>query len=340
MDVQVCTSCDVAIVGGGPVGLFAVFQAGMLGMTSCVVDALDVIGGQCSVLYPEKPIYDIPGYPEIKAQDLVDSLYKQAAPFKPFYVLGEIVESITEENEGFIIVTNKRTRIRCKALIIAAGAGRFGPNRPPIDGILEYEGKSIFYSVREIEKFSGKKVVIAGGGDSAADWAANLAKVAEKLYVVHRRRSFRCAPSTLKELEELSGSGSIDILVPYQLAGLAGENGILHNVVVSNISTKEEKEIEADYLLPFFGISANLGPIVNWDLGVEGYQIPVEQSTCRTRRSRIYAIGDVASYACKIKLILVGFSEASLACQDIRSVLFPDAPLNFVYSTTKGIPTI
>lgn len=338
--MQVDTSCDIAIVGAGPVGLFAVFQAGMLGMTSCVIDALDVVGGQCSVLYPEKPIYDIPGYSEIKAQDLVDNLYKQAAPFKPVYVLGEMVESITEEGEGLTIVTSKSTKIHCKAVIIAAGAGGFGPNRPPINGILEYEGTSVFYSVREIEKFSGKKVVIAGGGDSAADWAVNLAKIAEKLCVVHRRRSFRCAPNTLKELEELAESGLIEILVPYQLAGLTGRGGALESVIVSNISTKEEKAIEADYLLPFFGISANLGPIVNWDLGVEGYQIPVEQSTCRTRRDRVYAIGDVAAYARKIKLILVGFSEAALACQDIRNMLFPDTPLNFVYSTTKGVPTI
>lgn len=337
--MRVYTS-DLAIVGAGPVGLFAVFQAGMLGMTSCVVDALDVVGGQCSVLYPEKPIYDIPGYTEIKAQDLVDSLYKQAAPFKPVYVLGHIVEGITEEEGGFLVVTNKGAWVRCRAVIIAAGAGGFGPNRPPISGIMEYEGKSVFYSVRQVDKFSGRKVVIAGGGDSAADWAVSLSKVASKLYVIHRRRSFRCAPSTLKELEELAEKGLIEVLVPYQLAGLTGADGVLNGVTVSNISTKEEMTISADYLLPFFGISANLGPIINWGLGVEGYQIPVEQSTCRTRRSKIYAVGDVASYACKIKLILVGFSEAALACQDIRNVLFPDAPLNFVYSTTKGIPVV
>ncbi|WP_410519528.1 NAD(P)/FAD-dependent oxidoreductase [Candidatus Anaplasma sp. TIGMIC] len=333
------SSCDVAIIGAGPVGLFTVFQAGMLGMSTCVVDSLDILGGQCSVLYPEKPIYDIPGYPEITASALVDKLKEQAAPFKPTYIMGQTVENIVEKEDCFILETNKNVQIRCKAVIIAAGAGGFGPNRPPLDGIAEYEGRSVLYSVGQISTFSNKKVVIAGGGDSAADWAVNLAKVAEKLYVVHRRRSFRCAPNTLKELEELASAGKIEVLVPYQLANLTGSEGNLDSVIVRNISTKEEISIAADFLLPFFGISANLGSIVNWGLGVDGFHIPVQQSNCRTIRNKIYAVGDIATYTGKIKLILVGFSEAALACQDIRCVLFPEIPFNFQYSTSKGLPT-
>ncbi|ANC34327.1 ferredoxin--NADP(+) reductase [Anaplasma phagocytophilum str. Norway variant2] len=331
---------DVAIVGAGPVGLFTVFQAGMLGMNSCVIDALDIVGGQCAVLYPEKPIYDIPGYPMITAQDLVNNLQKQAEPFAPVYIMGQFVESISEGPDCFVLQTNKGTSVKCRAIIVAAGSGGFGPNRPPLDGIMEYENKSVFYNVSQMATFKNKKVVIAGGGDSAADWAVNLSEVADKLYVIHRRKSFRCAPNTLKKLEELADEGRINVLIPYQLAGLDGENGELRSVVVRNITTKEEISIEADFLLPFFGISANLGEIVNWGLGVEGFQIPVEQSTCRTRRSKIYAVGDIAAYPGKIKLILVGFSEAALACQDIRAVLFPDTPLNFQYSTSKGIPTL
>ncbi|MFV9839239.1 MAG: NAD(P)/FAD-dependent oxidoreductase, partial [Aaplasma endosymbiont of Hyalomma asiaticum] len=253
---------------------------------------------------------------------------------------GHVVELISEYPDSFLLTTSKNATVKCRAIIIAAGAGGFGPNRPPIEGIAEYEGKSVLYSVDQISKFRGKKVVIAGGGDSAADWAVNLAKVTDKLRIVHRRGSFRCAPNTLKELEERAKCGNIDILVPYQLKGLLGSNGMLDSVLVRNISTKEDVSIEADYLLPFFGISANLGPIVNWDLEVEGFHIPIQQSTCRTVRNRVYAVGDIATYPGKIKLILVGFSEAALACYDIRSVLFPDTPMNFQYSTSKGIPTL
>ena len=339
MDVH--ATCEVAIIGAGPVGLFTVFQAGMLGMTSCVIDALDIKGGQCAALYPEKPIYDIPGYKEITAQDLVDKLALQAEPFRPQYIMGQVVEELMEENESsFILTTNKGINVRCNAVVVAAGGGGFGPNRPPLEGITDYEDKSVFYSVNQISAFRNKKVVIAGGGDSAADWAVNLSKVADKLYIVHRRRAFRCAPNTLKELEALASSGLIEILVPYQLKGLSGSDGVLNSVIVSNISTKEDISVRADYLLPFFGISANLGPIVNWDLGVEGFHIPIEQSTCRTSRSRVYAVGDIATYPGKIKLILVGFSEAAIACNDIRSVLFPNTPLNFQYSTSKGVPAL
>ena len=331
-------SSDLAIIGAGPVGLFAVFQAGMLGMRSCVVDALDIIGGQCKVLYPEKPIYDIPGYKMITGSELIDNLVDQAESFNPVYLLGRVVENIEEVEGGFTLTTDKGDKINSKAIMIAAGSGKFGPNRPPINGILEYENKSVFYHVTNKAMFSGKRVAIAGGGDSALDWAIELAKITEKLYLIHRRKTFRCAPNSLKVLEDLINDGSIELMTPYQLASILGKDGMLEEVRICDISSKEEISLKVDFLLPFFGISANLGPILNWGLGVERFHIPVDQATCRTSRDKIYAVGDVAHYQGKLKLILVGFSEVALACHDIYKVLFPDTPLNFTYSTSKGIP--
>ncbi|MFV9893067.1 MAG: NAD(P)/FAD-dependent oxidoreductase [Anaplasma ovis] len=336
--VKIHATSDIAVVGAGPVGLFTVFQAGMLGMSTCVIDALGEVGGQCAVLYPEKPIYDIPAYPVTLARDLVSNLKRQADPFKPTYLLGHTAEQVLEEGEYFVVVTDKEVGVRCRAIIIAAGSGGFGPNRPPLDGITEYEDKSIFYHVSDVSRFHGKRVVIAGGGDSAADWAVSLSEVADSVHVIHRRHSFRCAPNTLRNLEGLAERGQIKLLVPYQLAGLEGNDGILSGVIIRNIVSKEEIRIDADFLLPFFGISAKLGPIANWGLGVESFYIPIDQSTCRTARARIYAVGDVAHYQGKLKLILVGFSESALACHDIYKVLFPDTPLNFQYSTSKKMP--
>ncbi|KAA8472493.1 NAD(P)/FAD-dependent oxidoreductase [Anaplasma marginale] len=336
--VKIHATSDVAIIGAGPVGLFTVFQAGMLGMSACVIDALSEVGGQCAVLYPEKPIYDIPAYPVTLARDLVNNLKRQADPFKPTYLLGHTAEQVLEEGEHFVVVTDKKVGVRCRAIVIAAGSGGFGPNRPPLDGITEYEDKSVFYHVSDVSRFRGKRVVIAGGGDAAADWAVSLSEVADSVHVIHRRHSFRCAPNTLRNLESLAERGQIKLLVPYQLAGLAGSDGMLNGVIIRNISSKEETRIDADFLLPFFGISAKLGPIANWGLGVESFYIPIDQSTCRTARTRIYAVGDVAHYQGKLKLILVGFSESALACHDIYKVLFPETPLNFQYSTSKKMP--
>lgn len=328
---------DIAVIGAGPVGLFAVFEAGMLKMKCHVIDALDFLGGQCTALYPEKPIYDIPGLPKIEAENLIRNLEEQAAPFNPVFHLGQTVEKLERAAGGFTIVTSKGTNINCKAVLIAAGCGAFGPNRPPLDGIEQYEGKSVFYLVARKEEFRGKKVVIAGGGDSAVDWAIVLADIAKKVYVIHRRDKFRCAPESAAKLKELSESGKIDMVIPYQLHSLEGENGKLSAV---NVSTMEGdiKKLEADYLLPFFGLSMELGPIANWGLGIDKNHITIDPATCATSETGIYAVGDIATYPKKLKLILCGFSEAAMACHAIYPSVHPDAVLHFEYSTSKGVP--
>ncbi|MEI6730227.1 MAG: NAD(P)/FAD-dependent oxidoreductase [Pseudomonadota bacterium] len=328
---------DIVIIGAGPVGLFAIFQAGMLGMKCHVVDALDAIGGQCAALYPEKPIYDIPAYPSIDAIDLVEKLKQQAAPFAPEYHLGERVEQITGDgSSGFTITTSKNTKISCKAIIIAAGCGAFGPNRPPLEGLEQYEGKSVFYLVNKREDFRGKKVVIAGGGDSAVDWAISLAELAEKIYVVHRRPKFRCLPESTSKLEELSKNGNVELVIPYQLAGLQGKDGKLEQVIVETLDG-EKRQLQADILLPFFGLSMELGPIANWNLALNENHIIVDSTTCSTDTQGIFAIGDIANYPGKLKLILSGFAEAATACHAARNFIHPNEVLHFEYSTTKGV---
>ncbi len=230
---------DIVVIGAGPAGLFAVFEAGMLKMHCHVVDTLDMTGGQCAALYPEKPIYDIPGYPAIDAQELVTKLEQQAAPFEPKFHLGERVEKVeshkTDAGTSFTLTTSKNTVIHCKAIIIAAGCGAFGPNRPPLDGLEAYEGKSIFYMVSKREDYRDKTIVIAGGGDSAVDWAISLGSVAKKIYVVHRRAKFRCAPESAAKLAELAKGDVVEMVIPYQLAGLEGENGKLRSVIVETL---------------------------------------------------------------------------------------------------------
>ena len=260
---------DIVIIGAGPVGLFTVFEAGMLKMKCHVVDALEFIGGQCTALYPEKPIYDIPAHPAINAEDLIANLQKQAEPFKPTFHLGQVVEKVEKHDDGsFTLTTSKNTVIKCKAVIIAAGSGAFGPNRPPLNDIESYEGKSVRYMVGRRKEFLDKNIVIAGGGDSAVDWAISLAYIAKKIYVVHRRAKFRCAPESYDRLVRLAEEKTIELVIPYQLHSLEGENGELHSV---NVSTMEGdvRSIEADYLLPFFGLSMNLGPIAEWGLNLD-----------------------------------------------------------------------
>ncbi|WCR57568.1 NAD(P)/FAD-dependent oxidoreductase [Wolbachia endosymbiont of Ctenocephalides felis wCfeJ] len=328
---------DIVIVGAGPVGIFTAFQAGMLDMRCHIIDILNRAGGQCVALYPEKPIYDIPGYPVITAQRLIEQLMEQASPFEPVYHLGQRVEKILDnDSQNFTVITSTGMEIKCKAVIIAAGNGMFEPNRPPLSGILEYENKSVFYSVNKISDFQDKTIVIAGGGDSAADWTIELSKVAKKIYVVHRRKEFRCAPEMRNKLELLENNEKIELIVPYQLHGLAGSDGQLSAAIVKNIASGEEKEISADFLLPFFGLSMNLGPISNWDLKLEHSRIVVDQATLRTSRDRIYAIGDMATYLGKLKLILNGFAESAMACYDIHKVIH-NSPVNFQYSTSKGV---
>ena len=329
-------STDVVIIGAGPVGLFAVFECGMMKMKSHVIDALDFIGGQCTALYPEKPIYDIPAHPRIDAADLIKNLEAQAAAFSPTYHLGQQVVSYTEDADGITVKTNKGNEIKAKALIIAAGCGAFGPNRPPLAGIEQYEGKSVFYMVARKEDYRGKKVVIAGGGDSAVDWALSLHDVAAKVYVVHRRDKFRCTPDSQDKLFELARNGKVEMVIPFQLEGLEGANGKLSSVICQSMEGQELK-LEADILLPFFGLAMELGPIANWGLNLAHNHIKVEPTTARTSQHRVFAIGDIATYENKLKLILCGFSEAAFAAHAIYPLVHKEA-YHFQYSTSSGVP--
>lgn len=328
---------DVAIIGAGPVGLFAVFELGMLKITSVVIDTLPAVGGQCTALYPEKPIYDIPGFPSVDAADLITNLEKQAAPFAPRYVLGEqVVQCSKRETGDWLLVTNKGTRIAAKAIVIAAGCGAFGPNRPPLAGIEAYEASSVHYMVARREDFRGKNIVIAGGGDSAVDWAVSLAELANKIYVVHRRDKFRAAPDMVDKMQALAKTGTIEMVVPYQLEGLEGANGNLSAVIVKNMDGSS-RTLAAEHLLAFFGLSMELGPIANWGLGLTGNHIAVARGTMATNVPGIFAIGDIATYDHKLKLILCGFAEAAEAAHAIRDIVYPGVAYHFEYSTTKGV---
>jgi thioredoxin reductase (NADPH) len=329
---------DVAIIGAGPVGLFAVFECGMLGLKCHVVDALAAPGGQCSALYPEKPIYDIPGHPTIEAAALIARLEEQAAPFAPVYHLDQQVDGLAPiAGGGFRLTTARGTVIAAKAVIVAAGVGAFGPNRPPLDGIEDYEGKSVFYLVTRREAFRGQRIVIAGGGDSAVDWAISLADVAAQVMVVHRRAKFRAAPESAARLDALAKAGRIELVIPYQLAGLEGADGQLAAVAVADLDGRTRR-LAADVLLPFFGLSMNLGPIAQWGLALEHHHIAVAPATCMSSVPGIFAIGDIAAYPGKLKLILSGFAEAALAAHAIHPLLHPGEALHFEYSTTKGVP--
>ena len=328
---------DIAVIGAGPVGLFAIFEAGMLKMRCQVIDALDSTGGQCTALYPEKPIYDIPGHPAIAAADLIDRLVEQAAPFAPVYHLGQQVETLTPIDGGFRLTTSAGLTLEAKAVFIAGGCGAFGPNRPPLAGIESYEGKSLFYFIKRKDELRGKRVVIAGGGDSAVDWAIALAGVAAHVSVIHRRDKFRAAPESAKRLQDLAASGQIELVVPYQLEGLSGENGQLTAVVVKDLDGMI-RQLPADVLLPFFGLSMNLGPIGQWGLNLERNHIAVDPATCATSVPGIFAIGDIAHYPGKLKLILSGFAEAALAAHAAYPLVHPGEALHFEYSTTSGVP--
>jgi thioredoxin reductase (NADPH) len=329
---------DAIVIGGGPVGLFTVFELGMVRLRCHVVDSLEAIGGQLVALYPTKPIYDIPGYPKILAANLVDQLAAQAAPFDPTYHLGVTVTGLTREPDNRWRVTlSNGAALVAPAVIIAAGAGAFGPNRPPIENLEAYEGKSVFYLVKRQEDFAGKRVVIAGGGDSAADWAIALADVAAKVMVVHRRAKFRCAPDSESKMQAMAKSGAIEMVIPYQLKALDGADGQLSAVILADLEGGE-KRLDADVLLPFFGLAGDLGPIAQWGLGLDGYAIKIDPSTCGTNLPGVFAVGDIASYAGKLKLILQGFAEAAVAAHAAHTVVHPGQALHFEYSTTTGVP--
>lgn len=345
---------DVAIIGAGPTGLFCVFECGMLGLRCHVVEALEEVGGQCAALYPEKPIYDIPGHPHIDAQDLVDRLVEQAAPFAPVYHLGHQVTELRRLDEGsdgapggWRLVTDRGVTIEASAVIVAAGVGAFGPKRPPLDGLHDFEnqppGHGVKYLVKRREDFRDRKVVIAGGGDSAADWAISLAEVATHVSIVHRRAKFRAAPESVSRMEALAEAGRLDIVTPFQLARLEGEGGELTAVVVADLDGNERR-IEADVLLPFYGVSAHLGPIEDWGFEVDHKHIKVDPGTMAPlpadggARPGLFVVGDIATYPGKLKLILTGFAEAAIAAHGAHGAARPDEELHFEYSTTKGPP--
>jgi thioredoxin reductase (NADPH) len=328
---------DVAIVGAGPVGLFAVFELGMLKLSSVLIDALAEVGGQCAALYPEKPIYDIPAHPAIEAGALISALEAQIAPFAAPRLLGRQVNGLAGERGAFTLTTDQGDTIRAKAVVLAAGAGAFGPNRPPLEGLPAYEATgAVQYYVRRREDLRGKRVVIAGGGDSAVDWALALKDIA-RVSVVHRRAKFRAAPESAAQLDEAAAKGEIEMVIPYQLHGLTGADGILSAVEVATLDGAV-KALPADVLLPFFGLSMDLGPIAAWGLQSEMHHVRVDPATGETSLPGVFAIGDVATYPGKLKLILQGFSEAAVAAHAIHPIVHPGQALHFEYSTSKGVP--
>lgn len=329
---------DIAIIGAGPVGLFAVFEAGLLKMRCHLIDALPQIGGQLSEIYPRKPIYDIPGYPSIDAQDLVDELMKQIEPFGPTFTLGERVERLEKQEDGsYYVIGNEGTIIHAPVVVIAAGLGSFEPRRPEIPGILDYEGKAgVNYFVKNPETYRDKKVLIAGGGDSALDWTIFLSEVASELTLVHRSDSFRGAPDSAQKVFDLAEQGKINLILQSNLSSVHGENGQLTRVGVTDKS-KTETILDVDYLIPLFGLSPKLGPIAEWGLNIEKSAIAVDTFDYSTNVERIYAIGDINTYPGKLKLILCGFHEAALMCQSAFKYVYPDEKLSFKYTTVNGI---
>jgi thioredoxin reductase (NADPH) len=328
---------DVAIIGAGPVGMFAAFELGMLKLGCVLIDALAEVGGQCTALYPEKPIFDIPAHPAIEAGDLISNLEAQIAPFAPGRLLGRRVTSLEGGSGAFVVGTDAGDSVRCKAVIIAAGAGAFGPNRPPMEGLAAYEASgAVQYYVRQREALRGKRVVIAGGGDSAVDWALVLRGIAASIQVVHRRAKFRAAPESAAQLDAAASPGEVEMVIPYQLHALHGTNGVLETVEVADLDGNR-KALAADVLLPFFGLSMDLGPIAGWGLALERGHVGVTPATCETNIPGVFAIGDVATYPGKLKLILQGFSEAAMAAHAIHPIVHPGVALHFEYSTTKGV---
>ena len=330
---------DVLIVGAGPVGLFTVFELGQLGMKCCVVDSLEEIGGQCTALYPDKPIYDIPAFSSITADQLIKNIKEQIDPFDPVILTNQKVETLEKLNGIFEVTTSENNLIRSKCIIIAAGNGAFGPNRPPIDNIESYENKTVFYHIKDKSIFKEKRVAIAGGGDSAVDWAIELSEKCEKIFFIHRRPKLRAAPSNVEILYDLEKKGKIEMIIPYQLDLINGSDGIIENIVVKDLANNKKK-LQVDFFLPFFGLSANLGPIKDWEIEIEKNIVKVDQETCETNLQGIFAIGDVCTYPGKLKLILTGFSEAAIASHNCFKRINPEKVLHFEYSTTKGINKI
>lgn len=327
---------DLCIIGAGPVGLFAVFEAGLLKMRCHLVDALPQIGGQLSEIYPHKPIYDIPGFPEIKAQQLVDNLMEQIKPFNPGFTLGERVERLEKLDDGsFIITTNDKTQINCKVVVIAGGLGCFEPRKPDIENLELFEGKGVSYMVKDPEVYRDRKIVLAGGGDSALDWTIFLANIAKEVTLVHRGDTFRGAPDSAEKVFKLAEMGKINLVLSSHLTKING-NGHLKEITLVD-KNKQESILETDYLIPLFGLSPKLGPIADWNLNIDKSAIAVNTEDYSTNIKGIYAIGDINTYPGKLKLILSGFHEAALMNQSAFKYVYPDQKLSFKYTTVYGV---
>ena len=332
---------DILIIGAGPTGLFTVFEAGLLKLKCHLIDALPQPGGQCAELYPKKPIYDIPGFPEVLAGDLVDNLMEQIKSFEPGFTLAERAETIEKlENDTFLVTTNKGTQHNAPIVAIAGGLGSFEPRKPPIPNIADFEDKGVSYMVKDPEVYRNKKVVIAGGGDSALDWSIFLADIAEEVTLVHRRNEFRGALDSVDKVKELKDLGKINLITPAEVDGLqADENGHLSSVVIKKKSeATEEIQLEVDHFIPLFGLSPKLGPIGDWGLEIEKNAIKVDNTLdYQTNIPGIYAIGDVNTYPGKLKLILCGFHEATLMCQSAYKKIHPDKKYVMKYTTVGGV---
>ncbi len=327
---------DILIIGAGPTGLFAVFEAGLLKLKCHIIDALPQPGGQLAELYPKKPIYDIPGYPEVLAGDLVNNLMEQIKQFQPGFTLAETAETIDKLDDGtFIVTTNKGTKHHAKAIAIAGGLGTFEPRKPEIENISCYEEKGVEYFVKDPELFRDKKIVIAGGGDSALDWSIFLADVASEVTLIHRRNEFRGALDSVEKLQEYKKLGLVNLVTPAEVVRLHGDD---HLTAITINSDGQEQTIETDYFIPLFGLTPKLGPITNWGLEIEKNAIKVNNALdYQTNIDGIYAIGDVNIYPGKLKLILCGFHEATLMCQSVYNRLNPGKRYVLKYTTVSGV---
>lgn len=327
---------DILIIGAGPCGLFTVFEAGLLKLKCHLVDSLPQPGGQLTEIYPKKPIYDIPGFPDILAGDLVDNLMKQIEPFKPGFTLGERAETIEKLEDGrFCLTTSRGTKHVAPVIAIAGGLGCFEPRKPPISNIADFEDKGIEYIIKEPELYRDKKIVIAGGGDSALDWTIFLADVAKEVTMVHRRKSFRGALDSVEKVEQLAAEGKIKLITEAQVTGLSG-NGTLKEVTIKH-KTEGEMQQEVDHFIPLFGLSPKLGPIADWGLNISRSAIEVNTEDYSTNIPGIYAIGDINTYKGKLKLILCGFHEGTLMVQSAFKHIYPDKKVQFKYTTVNGV---
>lgn len=327
---------DICIIGAGPVGLFAVFEAGLLKLRCHVVDILPQIGGQLAEIYPKKPIYDIPGYPTVLAHELIENLEKQIDPFKPTYTLGDRIESFIKQEDGsFLLTTMEGEVIHARTIAIAAGLGCFEPRKPELERLTEFEGKGVHYFVKDPSLYSGKKVVIAGGGDSALDWAIHLCSLGADITLVHRSSSFRGAPDSAGKVLQLHEEKKINLVLNSHIASLNGD-GKLEGLTIKN-ADGSVTEHEADYFIPLFGLSPKLGPIENWKLNLDKNAITVNTHDFATDIPGVFAIGDINTYPGKLKLILCGFHEAALMAHGAYKYIYPDKRVNLKYTTVNGI---